>query len=84
MPSSEPVSYTDRKFLIWADFHDRYDAHVRVITSSSAEEDQVWIFTDGGSTDSNDGAILLTPEKAVLLRKALKSWLRSVTPDSES
>lgn len=84
MPSSEPVARSLRGFPIWADFQDRYNARVRVITSSSAEEDQVWIFADGGFTDANHGAILLTPEKAVLLRKALKSWLRSVTSDSES
>ena len=75
---SAPIGRTNRGFPIFADFQDRYNAHVRVITSSSAEEDQVWIFTDGGFTESNNGAILLTPDLAVTLRDALNAWLLCV------
>ena len=77
---NEPVEYTDRGFPIWAQFKDRYDANVTVVSSSLAFEDAVWIFVKGGNIDNNDGANLLTVEQAQTLRDALDSWVSSVTP----
>lgn len=79
----EPVNYTERDFPIWADFKDRYNADVTVITSSLAFEDCVWVFVKGDDTKDNDGAIHLTVEQATVLIDALTAWRESVDEEEE-
>lgn len=72
---SEPLRYTPRGFAVYADFTDRYDAHVWLVESSFAPEPCVWIFVTDGATEGNDGAAHLTMPMAIVVRDALDAWI---------
>ena len=73
--SKGAIARTGRGFPIYADFEDTYKAQVRVIESSSAERNCVWVFIDDGEIKDNDGAAHLTRKQAKKLRNALNAWL---------
>lgn len=70
----EPMRYTSRGFGIWEQFEDRYGAHIRVQSSSSASERCVWIFSNEPDKEGAGGAIHLNRAQAVKLRRALEAW----------
>ncbi len=65
------ASTTERGFVIYDDFIDRYGHRVRIQESSLATESAVWIFTEGGA----DGAAHLTVEMARRVRGALDKFI---------
>lgn len=67
---------TARGFTIYAAFHDSYGADVSVIESSAAERSCVWIFTEGGAVQGNNGCVHMTRKQAIFLRKALNAWIK--------
>lgn len=74
---TEPeTSVTSRGFTIYDEFHDLYQAKVRVMESSSATHRATWIFVNGGTTSSNSGAIHLDRSQVRRLRRALKRALK--------
>lgn len=68
------TTYSDRGFAQYAEFQDQYGALVKVVESSAATEACVWIFVDGGGTDSH-GSAHLNHEQAVRVRDALSEWI---------
>lgn len=74
---AEPI-YTQRGFRVYCEFHDDYDGSVRVVESSRAVGDFVWVFTggnEGKQVEKNDGSAHLSYEQAVTLRDALTEWI---------
>ena len=65
-----------RGFFQYGELTDTYGATVRVKESSSAEESKVWIVTQGGSVNGNNGAAHLNLEQAKRVRDALEEWIK--------
>lgn len=65
-------SATNRGFVIYDEFDDRYRHRVSVQESSLATEACCWIFTGDGS----GGAAHLTVEQAIRVRDALDVFIR--------
>jgi hypothetical protein len=67
----EPESRTPRGFGTWLSTVDTYSKSLSVQSSSAAEIDAVWIYTDGGAAH-------LDASGAVQVRNALNGWLHSI------
>ena len=74
-------SVTERGFTNYDEFTDTYRATITVRQSSAATQDCVWVFTDGGDVEPQDGSRLnrgsahLDVEGARRLRDALDAFI---------
>jgi hypothetical protein len=75
---AEPVIANDRGFRNWGNFFDSHGANVRIVESSAATDDFVWVFVDGGALHGNDGSAHLNVEGAKQLVAGLLGWIASV------
>lgn len=75
MPNRDKRAKSDRGFVIYDQFEDRYDSNIILQESSIAFEPCIWIFAKNSSFKDSEPSPHLTPLMAARVIKALQQFI---------